>query len=135
MLEDWFMKLPPLPKGAKEVLVNITPWIALIFGILGVLAGLAGLGILTAFSPLIGLSSGLAGATNGLIGAVLGIVSSGLLLAGYPGTKNHKLQGWNMLFWSEIVSTLAALVAFALGGVVISLVGLYLLYQIKSYYK
>src|SRR5258706_15441794 len=92
MLEEWFTKLPPIPKGGREGIVKITPWIALIFGILGILLGLSGLGLFTAFSPLIGLTSGIAGASNLWFGAVLGIVASALLLAGYPGTKNHKIQ-------------------------------------------
>jgi hypothetical protein len=135
MMEEWFMKLPALPKNAREGLVNVTPWVALVFGVLGVLASLAGLGLLTAFSPLIALSSGLAGAAGSVVGAVLGLVSSALLLAAFPGTKVHKMQGWKMLFWSEAVSVLAAVLSFSVGGVLVSLLAFYLLFQIKSYYK
>lgn len=135
MMEEWFMKLPALPKNGKEGLVSVTPWVALVFGILGILASLAGLGLLTAFSPLIALSSGLAGAAGSVVGAVLGLVSSVLLLAAFLGTKAHKMQGWNMLFWSEAVSVVAAVLAFSLGGVLVSLIAFYLLFQIKSYYK
>lgn len=135
MMEDWFMKLPPLPKGGREAIVRITPWVALIFGILGVMAGLAGLGILTAFSPFLFLSSGISGAAGSLLGAVLGVVSSVLLLAAYPGTKSHKMQGWKLLFWSEAVDVIAAVLSFSLTGILVALIGFYLLFQIKSYYK
>lgn len=135
MMEEWFMKLPPIPKGGREAIVKITPWIALIFGILGILGGLAGLGILTAFSPFLFLSSGLSGAAGSLVGAVLGVVSSVLLLAAYPGTKNRKMQGWKLLFWSEAVDVVAAVISFSITGVVVALIGFYLLYQIKSYYR
>ena len=42
-MEGWYSKLPSLPKQWVETLVMITPWVALIFGILGVLALLAAL--------------------------------------------------------------------------------------------
>lgn len=135
MMEEWFMKLPSLPKSATDVLVKITPWIALIFGILGVLASLAGLGILTALSPFVMMGNGLGGTATSLLTAVLSLVSSALLLAGFPGTKGRKMQGWNMLFWSEVVSTVSSVILLSLSGVIGALIGFYLLYQIKSYYK
>jgi len=134
-MEEWFLKLPPLPKNAKQVLVKITPWIALIFGILGILAGLAGFGLLAAFSPLIAMGSGLNGAAGSLASAFLALIASILLLLGFPGTKNQKMQGWKMLFWSEVVSVIGSVIAISLTGVVFSAIGFYLLYQIKSYYK
>lgn len=134
-VEDWFMKLPALPKNGREAIVGITPWIALIFGILGVLAGLAGVGLLTAFSPFLFLGSGFNGATGSILTALLALIASALLLAAFPGTKARKMQGWNMLFWSEVVNLIGAVIAISVTGVLISLIMFYLLYQIKAYYK
>ena len=134
-MEDWFMKLPSLPKSATDVLVKITPWIALIFGILGILAGLAGLGILTALSPFVMMGNGLSGTATSLLTAVLAVVSSALLLAGFPGTKAMKMAGWKMLFWSEVVSTISSVILLSVSGVIGAFIGFYLLYQIKRYYK
>lgn len=134
-MEDWFMKLPELPKSATDVLVRITPWIALIFGILGVLGSLAGLGILTALSPFVMMGNGIGGTATSLLTAVLSLVSSALLLAAFPGTKAHKMQGWKMLFWSEAVSTISSVLLISLTGVIGAFIGFYLLYQIKRYYK
>jgi hypothetical protein len=134
-MEEWFMKLPPLPKGGKDAIVKITPWIALIFGILGVLAGLAGFGILAALSPFVAMGGGFNRVGGGLLGAAFGLVASAMLLAAFPGTKNHQMRGWNLLFWSEALSTVAAVLSFSMAGVLVSLIGFYLLFQIKSYYK
>ena len=134
-MEEWFMKLPPLPKGGRDAIVQITPWIALIFGILGVLAGLAGFGVLAALSPFIALGNGFSGAAGSLVGAALSLVASAMLLAAFPGTNKRRMQGWTLLFWSEGFSTVAAVVSFSLTGVLVSLIGFYLLFQIKSYYK
>lgn len=134
-VEDWFKKLPNLPKNIQEVIVTITPWIALIFGILGVLGGVAGLGILTAFSPVLVLGGSAYSTGTGIISVILGLASSALLLMAFPGTKAKKLKGWNFLFWSEAVSIVSAVIAFSVGGVVFSLIGFYIIFQIKSYYK
>lgn len=134
-MEDWFDKLPALPKSATDVLVRITPWIALIFGILGVLGSLAGLGILTALSPFVMLGNGIGGTATSLLTALLSLISSVLLLVAFPGTKAHKMQGWNMLFWSEVVSTVSSVLLISLTGVIGAFIGFYLLFQIKRYYK
>lgn len=136
MLEDWFAKAPALPPNAKEVLVKIAPWLALIFGILGILAAVSATGLLAVLSPLMVLGGGVGLAAGGLVGALLGIVSSVLLLMAYPGLKDRKMAGWKWSFYSEAVSIVASVVALNLVGAVIgALIGFYILFQIKSYYK
>ncbi len=135
MMEDWFLKLPPLPKNAREWLVKATPWIALIFGILGVLTGLAAIGVLTAFTPLIAMGGGFANAGGSLFSLVISLAASVLLLLAFPGTKAKKIGGWNFLFWSEVASVLAGLAALSIGSLIVSVIAFYLLFQIKAYYK
>ncbi|HSD98739.1 MAG TPA: hypothetical protein VLB73_03505 [Patescibacteria group bacterium] len=136
MMEEWFGKLPSLPKGGRDVLAQVAPWFALIFGVLGVLAGLGGLGILSVLSPMMLLGSGLGTTANTLLSVAIALVGSVLMLVAFPGLKKRKMQGWNLLFWSEAVSFVSSLVAFSfVGGVIGALIGFYLLYQIKSYYK
>lgn len=136
MLEEWFNKLPSLPKGGQKVLVQIAPWISLIFGILGVLVGLGGLGILSVLSPLMLLGSGVSNTTGSLVSVAISLVSSVLLLVAFPGLKAKKMQGWTMLFWSQVAAFVASLVMLSIvGGLVGAVIGFYLLYQIKSYYK
>lgn len=137
-MDGWFSKLPQLPTNAKELLVKIMPFIALIFGVLGVLGGLAGLGILTMFAPLamFGGAQGAASFGGGFLVALILLVSSGLLLAAFPGTKAKKVIGWTLLFYSEIVSLVGSILSMnILSGVVVVLIGFYILFQIRSYYK
>lgn len=133
-MEDMFSKLPSLPEGIREFIVMVTPWLALVFGILGVLGTLTALGLLTAFSPVV-VMGGLGSAAGVTIGVLLALASSVLLLAAFPGTKARKRTGWMFLFWSEIVSLVSSVVALSVGGVVFGLIGFYILFQIKSYYK
>ncbi len=134
-VEKWFDKLPALPKDARDIIAKITPWLALIFGILGVLGSIAALGSFTAFSPFAMMGGGAQALGSGLITALLALVSSALLLAAFPGTRKYKLSGWNFLFWSEAVGLLSAVLAISLSGILFSLVAFYLIFQIKSLYK
>jgi hypothetical protein len=135
MMEDWFSKLPALPKNVNEVIVKITPWIALIFGVLGILSSIALFGISTVAAPFLAMG-GYAGQTGGgMIAAILALVSSVLMVAAFPGTNKRKLSGWTLLFYSEIVSVIASVVMLSVGGLVGNLIGFYILFQIKSYYK
>ncbi len=76
---DWFDKFPAIPKNGRDVLVRIAPVISLIFGILGILIGISGLGILTVFSPLAYVGGG-AGYGAGFLSALIYLVASVLLL-------------------------------------------------------
>ncbi len=133
--EEWFAKLPPLPKDARSLIVKITPWIALIFGILGVLGAIGGLGIISGASGLVMMNSGVGGLGGSYVAVIIGLISSVLLLAAFPGTRAHKAKGWRLLFWSEAVNTIGAILAISLFGLLFALIGFYIIFQIKSYYK
>lgn len=133
-LEDVNKKLPALPPKAVDVLVSIAPWIALIFGILGVLSGLAGFGLLTAFSP-VAMMGGVSGYGLGYVSAIILLASSVLMLVAFPGLKKRSGAGWNWLFWSEVVSIVGSLLTISIGSVVGGLIGLYILFQMKPRYR
>lgn len=134
---EWYAKLPNLPKNIQEVLVKIAPWAALIFGILGVLAGIVGLGVLTVFAPfaMLGGAQGVKVAGAGIWAAVMLLLSSGLMLAAFPSLRKGKAAGWNLLFWSETVTIVSSVLAFSLSGILFDLIGFYILFQIRTYFK
>lgn len=133
MVEPLFAQLPKLPTNIRVAIVKYAPILGLIFGILGILVGLAGFGFMTAFLPLAVLGGGYG---TGFIAAIILLVSAVLMLAAYPGLKAHKINGWNLLFWSEVLNLAYGIVSMnILGGVVAALIGFYLLFQVKSYYK
>jgi len=132
-LDGFFKQAPKLPSSATDVLVKIAPWISLIFGILGVLAGLSLLGL----SP-VAMLGGINYGFNALATGVISIVASVLMLMAYPKLVKREYKGWELLFWSEVANAVAAVISIAsgsIGGVIGVLIGLYLLFQIKSYYK
>ena len=134
MVGDYYKKLPELPKNGKDIVVSITPWLAIVFGVLGVIGSLVGLGIFTFLAPF-ALLSGVRETSQGILIVLLGLVASILMVAAFPGTKNKRQKGWKLLYYSEVVSLVSNLVTFSVVGVVFTLVGFYFLYQIRSYYR
>lgn len=129
-LDDIFKKAPKLPPSAQDVLVKIAPILSLVFGILGIIAGVAALGL----SP-VALFGGAKSSMIVLISGITAIASSVLLLMAYPHLKVRKYKGWELLFWSEVVGVISSVLALSIGSVISVLLGFYLLFQIKSYYK
>lgn len=133
LVGEYYKKLPELPKGGKDVVVTITPWLALIFGILGVVTALVGLGVFTFLAP-IAMVAGVREAGAGFLVVLLGLAASALLLAGFPGVNARKASGWKLIYYSEVVGLVADIVTLSITGVLFALIGFYFLYQIRSYY-
>lgn len=133
-LEDFFKKAPSLPTSARDVLYKITPWFAIIFGVLGVLAGLAAVGV----SP-IAVFGGVSAGGAVLISGILAIITSVMMILAFPKLRRSQMAGWKLLFWSQAISVLSSVLAGGLNGIVGTvigaLIGFYILFQIKSYYK
>ncbi len=100
MLEDVYKNAPKLPENARETIVKITPWIALIFGVLGVIAGLGLMGV----SPL-GLVGGVRSSALLLISGIASVVASVMMLIAFPKLKNRLMGGWILLFSADSNST------------------------------
>lgn len=133
-VETYYEKLPSLPKGGRKFIVTVLPWIALIFGALGVLGAISGLGLFSQFSSYVNLAgSNVIGVS--MLSLVLGLVSSVLLLVAFPGLKNKKEKGWRFLYYSEVVMLVSSIVIFSVSGILMTLLGFYILYQVRSYYK
>ena len=136
-LEDIFgKKAPQLPKGAKDFLVKYAHIFAIIGIVIYALGILALLGIGAVVSPF----AAAVGATGFFTGVFFGVVTlgieAGLLLMAIPGLKKRSMQGWNLLFYSEVVSIVVNVLQINILSAIISfLIGFYILFQIRSYYK
>lgn len=134
---EWFDKFPPLPKNWRDTLARISPVLALVFGILGILVAISGLGTLTFLSPLavMGGAGGIVG--MGMVSILIYLVASVLLLAAYPGLKAKKYSGWKLLFWSEIINLVGGVINLhgLVSAIIGALIGFYIIFQIRSYFK
>ena len=138
-LDDSYAKLPVLPKGATDFIVNIAPWLSLIFGVLSILVGVSAFGFLAVLSPFAAVAGAGAYAITGLLSSLVLLVQGVIMIVAFPSLKKRGQRGWNLLFWSLILSVVSSVLSLNVFGVVQSvvgaLIGYYFLYQIKSYYK
>jgi hypothetical protein len=140
-LNDLLVKKAPfqLPKNVKDVLVSFAPWLALIGGVLGILGALAVFGLGSVFGPL-ALYGGAAFAgsyyTTFLVSSVVLGISGIIDLMAFPGLQKRSIKGWRLLFYGELVWAVSALVRFEFVNLILgAVISLYLLFQVREYYK
>lgn len=156
-LDDLFVKqAPALPAGGKKALVQYLPWINLILGLISLYtvyvlwhwAHLAN-NLINYANTLSAAYGGPTVATNRLsVGLWIGIVVLGiealLYIAAFPGTKDRKKSGWNLLYYALLLNIAYGVVVLftdyggvgnLIGAIIGSAIGLYLLFQIRSSYS
>lgn len=144
VLEPYFTKQAPfqIPKEWRENLVNWIPWINLVIGILLLPLALAAIGL----AGLIGTLATVAGVTVGpmiLISGLFLLATIAILFITFPGLKARKLSAWKLVFWADIIFLVFSILnAFGSGMIfnivlqaLFTVIGFYILFQIKSYYK
>jgi len=138
-LADVYAKAPALPVSAKDFLVMVAPWAALILGVLALLGSISGLGLFSMFSSVAYMYAGAGYSTFFLLSAVVGIVEGVILLLAFVPLRKRKIRGWNLLVWSEVLGVVGAVVSLSVGSivwaVVVAAIAFYLLFQMESYYK
>ncbi len=128
-------KAPAMPVGIKEALVKFGPYITVVMMImlLPILLGVLGLSaFLMPFSYMGGLRYGLGFSFNTIFALVV-LVMQGLAL---PALFKRQISGWKFMYYVTLIQAVQNLLRFDLGGLIIgSAISLYILFQIKSYYK
>lgn len=135
-LEEYlFKKAPGLPDGWKEFIVKVLPWFTLIVLILSVPLILAFLGISLVVLPF-SFIGGLGTGVNAFISWIVLVASFVLDLLALKGLFNKQGQGWTYLYWGVLLNGVYNLFTLNLGSLVIGTgISLYILFQIRSYYK
>ncbi|HSX53172.1 MAG TPA: hypothetical protein VLF90_02260 [Patescibacteria group bacterium] len=157
MLSDVFVKkAPKMPENGKKALVQYLPWIDLVLGILTLWSAL----VLWHWAHLANAFVNYANSINQLygnnlvqanrltagvwFGLIVLIVEGVLYLAAFPGLRERKKSGWNLLFYASMVNVVYAIVIFftdyggigtLLGSLIGTAIGLYILFQVRSAYK
>lgn len=124
-----------IPDGAREWIVKYGPWVDVVLLLLFAPAILLALGIGTIALPFSALGG--PGAATGLGVALIALVAQvALMIAALPGLFARKKMGWNLAFAGVVLSAISSLSGFnVLGAIVNALIGSYVLFQIRSYYK
>lgn len=136
VLDEYLVKkAPALPENIKEAIVKYGPYLIIVGLVLSVPSLLLVLGIGAVAAPLVALGGVNTGAqfTFGILVSFVSLILQALSL---PGLFKRSLSGWNFSYYSALISAIANLISFNLGGLVIgALISFYILFQIKSYYK
>ncbi|MEO6508537.1 MAG: hypothetical protein ABIO02_01160 [Patescibacteria group bacterium] len=123
-------KAPALPKNIKDILVAIIPWFTLIGVIFSIPLLLAALG-LSAFV----LPFAAAAVHNNFITLVLLLVTVILEAMAISGLMKRQRQGWEYLFYANLVGILSTILTLSVGGIIGLVLGFYILFQVREYYK
>ena len=150
-----FKGLPSLPEGGRKVLVKIWPILALVFGILQLLAAWSLWNIGHTANELVNYANQLSIATGGgavtpelgvfyYLGLAVVIVDAIILLLAVAPLSAHQKKGWDLLFLGAELNLLYGLVILfdsyyggfgnLLSTLIGSAIGFYLLFQVRDYY-
>ena len=151
-LIPFFAKFPHIPEGGRKVIADISPWIALIFGILSLLAILTGTALMALLAIPLLLTGGIT-VIVGFITAILSLAATILQLLAFNPLKARAKKGWNFLFYGVLIGVVSTLVTVVggilsapvygitgaiptlIGGALGFLIGGWILFEIRDQYK
>ena len=120
-----------IPDAGREWIVKFGPWITVVLLILTLPILLVALGIGVFFMPW----GGVGYATGFGVMTIVIIIEIGLMIAALPGLFARKMAGWTLLFYSQLVSIVYnVLTGNVVGGLLVGLIGLYILFQVRTKY-
>jgi len=127
--------LPGLPDSAKEWIVKVLPWLILIGAIISLPAIIAIFGLGSLFGS-VAYWGGLYSGTTFYITWVLMLIVFILEIAAIGPLLKRSKAGWNLIFYGALITALSNLISLSIASLIIGLViELYILFQIRSYYK
>jgi hypothetical protein len=133
--EQLRVKLPLAPPGLLNGYMNVVPWVAIVFGVLGILVSLVALVGSTALGPLM-VAFGAAGSGLSLIlGSLLSLVAAGVDVAGGWMMVQRRATGWWLLSLGYVIGLLSSLVHLSILGLIFWLLLAYLHLQVKPNYR
>jgi hypothetical protein len=139
-LAPLFAKAPHLPHSARQTIVQVAPWLALIFGILG-LFGLLSAGTFASFLSFSFLGGGMYHISM-LIALFTGVAAAVLQLLAFKPLQAHKKKGWNFLFYGLVISAVGMIINMLLsysyglpGQILMLIISVWLLFEIREMYS
>lgn len=128
-----FAKLPKLSYKSQRAIVDVMPFLVLIFGTLGIALTLVALGIFTIFEP-IAQVTGVKGTSSNFFFVLLSLISSILLLSSFTHLQKRRALGWERVYFSRVIALVSNIITLSLEGIILSLIGFFILYQIREHY-
>jgi hypothetical protein len=133
--EQLRVKLPLAPPGLLNGYMNVVPWIAIIFGALGILISLVALAGSTILGPLMVMFGAAGSGFSLILGSLLSLVIAALEVAGGAMMLQRRSTGWWLLALGMIVSLLSSLLHVSAIGLIFWLIIAYLHVSVKPNYR
>ena len=135
ILEEYLVRKAPfaLPTGLKEFIVKVAPYIA----VLGIILALPLILLALGLSNFI-YSFGSYAYRAGWYYPTLILTAATIVLEAMaiPGLFKRSLKAWRLVFYATLAQLVNSLISGGiLGALVGALISLYILFQVKSYYK
>jgi hypothetical protein len=156
-LDDIFGKqAPALPPNGKKFIVQVVPWLSLIGGLFTLYSAYLLWNWAHTANTFIDYANSLSAAYGGpqvassrlsvgiWIGLAVLVVEGLLYVLAFPGTKDRKKSGWNLLFYAMLINIAYGLVIMftsyggvgsLIGTLIGSAIGFYFLFQIRGNYS
>lgn len=151
-----FKDLPALPKNSKDAIVNIMPWIALVFGVIQVIVAIGVWRLADVVDRTADLVNTYAAyytvpaahisafdRTVIYLGAIVLLVDGVIGILAYKALAARQRRGWDLMFLAALLNLAYAVIAIFINGrgvgsfimsLIGSAIGFYLLFQIKEAY-
>lgn len=132
LFEKIYSKLPSLSPELKSFTVRIIPFFTIVFGLLVTIASVMdflGSAVISSFTL-----GGPQILQQLLVRSVLGIAQGIIMIFAYLPLKAGQQKGWRLLFWSQILWIIAAVISFN-PAVILGFLILYPLIQVKGHYR
>jgi hypothetical protein len=129
------LKLPLAPPGLLSGYMSIAPWVAVVFGVLGILISLVALVGSTVLGPLLILFGSPGTGFALLAGSIVALVTAALEVVGGWMMVQRKATGWWLLALGLLVSLLSNLFRGSIVALLIVVVVAYVHLQVKPNYR
>jgi hypothetical protein len=133
--EQLRVKLPLAPPGLLNGYMNVVPWVAIVFGALGVFVSLIALVGSTALGPVMVLFRAAGTGLSLILGSLLSLVAAGVDVVGGRMMLQRRATGWWLLSLGYAIGMLSSLVHGSLLGLIFWLLIAYLHLQVKPNYR
>jgi hypothetical protein len=134
-LDQLRVKLPAAPPGLLDGYMNVVPWIAIIFGILGVLISLVALVGSTALGPLMVMFGAAGTGLTLILGSLLSLVAAAIDVVGGWLMLQRRMNGWWLLAIGYVIAMLSSLFHVSVLGLIFWILLAYLHLQVKPNYR
>lgn len=136
-IDKYVKKVPALPANIKDLLVQFAPWAAILSVVVAIPAVLSIFGM-SSYLSAYGMGGYFFARWGMRYTLMVAFLIANLVLRGLSikGLFVKSIKGWNFLFYSILLYFVYAIFTFDIvGGIISTLISLYLIFQIRESYK